>query len=81
MNQEIKVVAKPLRTLLFFERMKRLLLHHIPLKEWIMDCTFSYVDLFCSNSYLAKSDKDLMPRLFRNLALWELKSEFERSLG
>ena len=50
-EEEVKAVADPLKTLLFFEKMKRLSPHRLPLKEQMRDHTINYVDLLCSNLF------------------------------
>ena len=68
-EQEVKDVADPPRTLSFCKTMKKLLPHHLPLKERMKDQSISYVDLFCPDSYSIRSDEDPMPRVLRRLAI------------
>ena len=49
---------------LFYERMKRLFPHQLPLKERMKDRTISYVDLLCQDSHLTKLEKNLMKCIF-----------------
>ena len=69
----MKPLREPLRTLLFCERMKRLLFHHLPLKEQMKDYIISNVHLLCPNSFLSRLDEDLVPEVSKRLALWKLK--------
>ena len=55
-KKKAKIVVKFLNTLLSCERMKRLSLHHLMLKERMKDCTINYIDLFHLDLLLATSD-------------------------
>lgn len=50
----IKMVIESLRSLLFCEKMKRLLPHCLPLKERMKDRTISYIGLYCLDPFLRK---------------------------
>ena len=63
------------KALSFFERMKRLFPHRLPLKERMKDQTISYVDLFHLDPFLVRLEKDPMPRVSRRLALRKMKSK------
>ena len=43
--EEVNIAMESSKTLSFRERMKRLLPHCLPLKEWMKDQMISYVDL------------------------------------
>ena len=43
--EEVNIAMESSKTLPFHERMKRLLPHCLPLKEWMKDQMISYVDL------------------------------------
>ena len=53
--------------------MKRLLPYELALKERMKDPTISYVDLFCLDPILGRSNEDWVPQVFRRLALQKLK--------
>ena len=67
-EQEVKVVAEPLRTLLFCEKIKKLFSHCLPLKEHMKDRTISYVD-----PLPPRLDEYQVPRGCRRLVLWKHK--------
>ena len=60
-EQEVKVMAEPLRTLLFWNRMKILLPHHLSLNKRMKDCTISYVDLLRLDPFPPRLDEDQVP--------------------
>ena len=66
-EHEVKLVAEPLRTLSFCERMRRLLLHCLPLKKWMKDCIISYVDLLYPDPLPPRSNEYLVPEASRKL--------------
>ena len=47
----VKDVMDAPKTLSFYEKMKKLLPHRLPLKERMKDQSISYVDLLLSNPY------------------------------
>ena len=59
----------PLRTLLFCERMKKLLLHRLPLNERMKDQSISYMNLLRPHPYPTRSNKDPVPRVSRRLTV------------
>ena len=71
-------MAELTKVLSFCERMKRLSLHWLPLKERMKDQTISYVDLLCPNPLPTRLE-DPMPQVSRRLALQTKKSENERA--
>ena len=68
-EHKVKDVVDPLKTLSFRERMKKLSPHCLPLKERVKDQLISNVDLLRLDPYPARSDKDLVPRESRRLAV------------
>ena len=67
-EEEVKVVGKSSRYLLFRERMKRLLPHRCPLKDRMMDKTICYVDLFQPCPPPSRTDDEMKPQTSRRLA-------------
>ena len=76
-EQRTELMAELTKALSFFERMKRLSPHQLPLKERMKDRTISYVDFLHLDPLLAKLEEDSMPRVSRRLALRKMKSKEE----
>ena len=76
-EQGTEPMAELTEVLSFRERMKRLSLHRLPLKERMKDQTISYVDLLRPNPLPARLEEDPMPRVSRRLALQKMKSKNE----
>ena len=57
-DEEGKDVADPPRTLLFLEKMNKLLPHCLPLKEQMKDQSISHIDLLHPNPYPTREDED-----------------------
>ena len=66
--EEVKKAVESSRTLSFCERMKRLSLHCLLLKERMKDRTISYVDLLRPNPLPSRMDDEQKQRAFRRLA-------------
>ena len=56
--EEIKVVVKSPKATSVRESMRRLLFHHLLLKERMKDYTINYIDLLCSDPLPATSDEE-----------------------
>ena len=62
-------MVDPPTTLSFCEKMKRLLSHCLPLKEWMKDYTISYLNLFRLDPLPSRLDDDPVPQGSKWLAL------------
>ena len=76
-EQGTEPMAELIKALSFFERMKRLSPHQLPLKEWMKDRTINYIDLLRLDPLPAKLEEDPMPQVSRRLALRKMKSREE----
>ena len=72
-DKEGKDVEDPSRTLSFREKMKKISLNCLPLKEWMKDRSISYVDLLHLDPYPTRVDEDRVPVVSRRLALGKNK--------
>ena len=61
MEQGTESMAELTKVLSFYERMKRLSPHWLPLKERMKDQTISYVDLLRPDPLPARFEEDPMP--------------------
>ena len=67
------------KVLSFCERMKRLSLHRLPLKERMKDQTISYVDLFHLDLFPARLEENHVPQVCRRLESRRMKSKDDRA--
>ena len=74
-EQEAKPKVEIPKVLSFCERMKRLSLHQLPLKEWMKDQTINYVDLLRPDQLPTRLEEDRIPQVCRRLESWRMKSK------
>ena len=80
-EQEVKPMVGPSKTLSFCERMKKLFVHCLPLKERMKDHTIKDVDVFCSDLICTRIDKDVMPQVSKKAGTTKAQIKgLERSL-
>ena len=61
----MKLMIEPLEILLFWEKIKRMLLHHLPLKEQMKDRSINYVDLFHPDPIFVRFNDLLVPKYLK----------------